>query len=41
MGKEYIGELQVASKGLLYDEKFPSGKLHVEPWGTQEERLLI
>lgn len=41
MGKEYIGELQVASKGILYGNSFPDGMLHVEPWGTQEERLLI
>jgi hypothetical protein len=41
MGKEYIGELQVASKGILDGDTFPEGKLHVEPWGTQEERLLI
>lgn len=41
MGKEYIGELQVASKGLLYNGTFQGGFLHVEPWGTQEERIFI
>lgn len=41
MGKEYIGELQVASKGHFYGDAFPDGLLHVEPWGTKEERTLI
>lgn len=41
MGKEYIAELQVASKGLLYGDDFSEGRLHIEPWGTEEERLLI
>jgi hypothetical protein len=41
MGKEYIGELQVASKGAFYGESFPSGIVHVQPWGTKEEKLLI
>lgn len=41
MGKEYIAQLQVASKGLLDGDNFPEGRLHIEPWGTQEERLLI
>jgi len=41
MGKEYAGELTLASKGFFYEDKFPGGVLHVEPWGTKEERLLI
>lgn len=41
MGKEYLGELQLASKGHFYGDKFPDGVLHVEPWGTEEERLLV
>jgi hypothetical protein len=41
MGKEYAGQLQVASKGHFYGETFPEGMLNVEPWGTKEERTLI
>jgi hypothetical protein len=41
MGKEYAGELQLASKGHFYGDAFPDGIMHVEPWGTEEERLLV
>lgn len=41
MGKEYQGEVQLASKGHFYGEAFPDGIMHVEPWGTEEERLLV
>lgn len=41
MGKEYCGQLQLASKGFCYDGKLPDGVLNVEPWGTAEERLLV
>jgi len=41
MGKEYHGELQLASKGYFYGEKVPDGIVHVNPWSTQDERLLI
>jgi hypothetical protein len=40
MGKEYGGELQLASKGHFYDVDW-DGVLHVEPWGTKEEQLLV
>lgn len=41
MGKEYHGQLQLASKGFFYNDQVPDGLVNVEPWGTQEERLLI
>jgi len=41
VGKEYHGELVLASKGFFYDEKLKDGTVHVTPWGTQDERLLI
>lgn len=40
MGKEYGGELVLASKGHFYDDEW-DGVLHVEPWSTKEEQLLI
>ena len=40
MGLEFHGKLQLASKGVLYDNRIPDGYLHVNPWSTQEERLL-
>lgn len=41
MGKEYHGQLQLASKGFFYNDQVPDGIINVDPWGTQEERLLI
>lgn len=39
MGKEFSGELELASRGLLYKGDF-NGILQVEPWGIKEERLF-
>jgi hypothetical protein len=41
MGKEYGGELMLASKGHFYEAGDWDGVLHVEPWSTKEEQLLI
>jgi hypothetical protein len=38
MGKEFTGELELASKGLFYEEF--DGIIQVEPWGVKEERLF-
>lgn len=40
MGKEYLGELQLASKGHFYNIDW-DGVLHVEPWGLEEESILM
>ena len=40
MGKEYHGSIQLASKGL-FNEGFTDGIVKVDPWGTEDERLLI
>jgi len=39
MGKEFTGELELASKGLFYEGDF-DGIIQVEPWGVKEERLF-
>jgi len=41
MGRQYHGQLQLASKGQFYNGALPDGILNVDPWGTQEERLII
>jgi hypothetical protein len=41
VGKEYHGEIQLASKGQFYEGGIPNGILHVEPWGTKEERIIL
>jgi len=41
MGKEYEGTLVFASKGIFYDDALPGGKIQVEPWSSQEERLIL
>lgn len=41
MGKEFAGELTLASRGIFYGDKVPGGVIRAEPWGTKEERLLV
>lgn len=41
MGKEYNGQLILASKGMYYNGKVPDGIVNVEAWSTKDERLLF
>jgi hypothetical protein len=41
MGKEYAGDLVLASKGIFYKDALSDGVITVEPWGSEEERLLV
>ena len=41
MGKEYTGQLQLASKGYLYQDRIPDGMVNVNAWGIPQERILI
>lgn len=41
MGREYMGELQLASKGVYYGDTIKDGVLKVEPWGMEEEQLIL
>jgi hypothetical protein len=39
MSESYLKELQLPSKGKLYDGQIPDGLVSIEPLGTREEKL--
>lgn len=40
MSEAYLKEIQLPSKGLLYEGKVPDGLVTIEPMGTREEKLF-